>query len=347
MRLLVFKANQLGDNVVFLPVARQWIAQLGAENVFVMTSPTAADLYRGLIPDRNLWIEPTAKVLGAWKNPARLGRLHFRLRGIAPDAAWFPFDQGNVPRLLARIAGVPLRAGAPNPALATNGFLNRRFEADPSANVAESEWRAAAAFSRELGLPAWPDSPPRPGLDHLTGPTDPEPSRVFIHAGASHAVKRWPIERHVALANRLVRRGPVTWASQGDPSEDRLSSRIERLAPGSLAGLAKAIAACGLFIGNNSGPLHLAAAAGVATVCLPGPAPVQWDAGWDRWRHLALRTPGLDCQPCATVRRGVTTCANRETPSACLQFWTVEAVETLALKHWRRCLDLHTTPVPA
>ena len=344
MKLLIAKANQLGDNVVFLPVIQELIRRAGSENIHVLTSPVAADLYRDLLPQRNLWVEPTSEILGAWKNPAFFLKLWKRWRKIAPDAALLPFDQGNVPRMLARLTGTPFRVGARNGLVRTNWCLTEMIEPDLRKSLSRLEWETGRQFARLLGLARnsnpWPERPPRPDFSHLTG-RDPEVrDRILIHAGASDSVKCWPVENFVELANRLSRHYEVCWTDLGEPEEKHLGPFVNRLPKSCLSEFVRVVAESRMFIGNNSGPMHLASAAGVPTVIFAGPAPKQWDPPWNRGHNAILRSPSLDCQPCATVECGVEICLNREEPGACMNRWPVDRVEKVVHNHWERCGNL-------
>jgi ADP-heptose:LPS heptosyltransferase len=65
----------------------------------------------------------------------------------------------------------------------------------------------------------------------------------------------------------------------------------------SLIGLASVIEGCRLFIGNDSGITHLAAALGVPTVAIFGPTdPKRWAP---RGKHVAVVRGDLSCAPCS------------------------------------------------
>ncbi len=109
-----------------------------------------------------------------------------------------------------------------------------------------------------------------------------EPSPVagryaVIHAVAAMPDKTWPAERFVALSERLDRE-PVF---VGAPSDDLSAFSRFRTVRGPLEQTKALIAGASLFIGNDSGPAHIAAAFGVPTVVLFGPS----DATiWAPWR---------------------------------------------------------------
>jgi lipopolysaccharide heptosyltransferase III len=78
---------------------------------------------------------------------------------------------------------------------------------------------------------------------------------VVIHPFSGSAGKNWPIDSYLRLAERLPL--PVEWAQE----------RFE-----SLLDLAEWIAGARLYIGNDSGISHLAAAVGIPTIAIFGPS---------------------------------------------------------------------------
>lgn len=102
------------------------------------------------------------------------------------------------------------------------------------------------------------------------------PPRVAIHHGSGSPRKNWPRERFEQLASILAGRGErVAWvagpAEDGQPLPGSMHS-IEAWRSLALPELAERLAGCRLFIGNDSGVTHLAAAVGCPTVALFGPS---------------------------------------------------------------------------
>jgi heptosyltransferase-3 len=94
---------------------------------------------------------------------------------------------------------------------------------------------------------------------------------AIIHPFASSASKRWPLERFEELAKRLSKRMPVRWCC-GPEEEYPGAARIQNLYE-----LGCWIAGGRVFIGNDSGISHLAAAVGTPAVALFGPTdPAVW-----------------------------------------------------------------------
>lgn len=136
-----------------------------------------------------------------------------------------------------------------------------------------TEWKGHAStyYSQCLGLSE--TSP-------LQLPIDPHPlvHGIIIHPGSGGKFKNWPPDCYLDLANTLRKNNlQVSWCL--GPAEDDFplspperSIRIE-----SLPELARILGSVRLYIGNDSGITHLAAAVGCPTIAIFGPTdPQKW-----------------------------------------------------------------------
>ncbi len=101
---------------------------------------------------------------------------------------------------------------------------------------------------------------------------------VVIHPGSGGKRKNWPLECFEFAAETLAEMGrAVAWVL--GPAEEGFApkGKADVLRADSLVELARALTAAKLYIGNDSGITHLAAAAGCPTVVIFGPTdPVVW-----------------------------------------------------------------------
>jgi heptosyltransferase III len=113
---------------------------------------------------------------------------------------------------------------------------------------------------------------------------------AVLHPFASEPAKTWPAERFVAIAEHLRASGqePVFVAGPNDDIAAFRNFRVLRGAP--LAEVKSLMAGAHIFVGNDSGPAHIAAAFGVPVVALFGASnPVTW-APW-RTEARVLTSP--------------------------------------------------------
>lgn len=112
-------------------------------------------------------------------------------------------------------------------------------------------------------------------------------SYAVIHPFASAPDKAWPAERFIAVARGLGMDVVVI----GSPNDDFAPFLEFDIACGSLAEASALLAGASLFIGNDSGPAHMAAAHGVPTVVLFGPSD---EAVWGPWRTRSQVLKSVD-----------------------------------------------------
>jgi ADP-heptose:LPS heptosyltransferase len=333
MRLLIFKVNQLGDNIVFLPVVQRLEQALPDVHITLMTSPTAAALYERCTPRVQLMREQTAVFNGAWKHPATWLRLRGMARAIKPDACFLANDQGNVAHLLAWMSGAKIRVGPRESNCRLRPLLSQQVPLVLAEPVALQNWRLATSLLKALGVDdAAPDRVPAPDVSAMRSGVSPTNRFVLIHPGASRAYQRWPLLRYIELANRLCEYAAVEFIQQDADTARLLDPRVRRLEVHTLESLFERMDRAALFIGNNSGPMHVASVLGVPGLILAGPSAAHWKPLWHTEKFILLRDPDLACQPCDRDDGPVNRCLNRAEPMACMNRISVERVLRTALE---------------
>ncbi|MBZ5529454.1 MAG: lipopolysaccharide heptosyltransferase II, partial [Acidobacteriia bacterium] len=156
-----------------------------------------------------------------------------------------------------------------------------------SLEVSEEQRRRASVFLLEAG--ARPHAP-----------------RLAIGAGASYgSAKCWPPERFSALANRLTANFDSDVILFGTSAEQPVAEAIiagMKRAPINLTGrtaiadLPGLLSQCHLFVGNDSGAMHVAAAVGLPVVAVFGPTDPQGTAPVTPRCSIVQEKPY--CSPC-------------------------------------------------
>ncbi len=99
---------------------------------------------------------------------------------------------------------------------------------------------------------------------------------IGLFPGAGHPSRRWPLERFAELADCLARNDGVRVIVFAGPEERELVQQIRKLFPPtaivldrlSIPQLAAAQARLAVFVSNDTGPMHIAAAVGTPVVLL-------------------------------------------------------------------------------
>jgi ADP-heptose:LPS heptosyltransferase/GT2 family glycosyltransferase len=131
---------------------------------------------------------------------------------------------------------------------------------------------------------------------------------VAIHPGAGNITKQWPTEHFSALIDLLIEKHDVNIMLVGGPDEVEIADALlqsglypDRMATMAgrtkLADLPRLLKTCVLYIGNDSGPKHIASAIGIATIGIHSGVvdPVEW--GPIGVNAVALRR-NMNCSPC-------------------------------------------------
>lgn len=140
---------------------------------------------------------------------------------------------------------------------------------------------------------------------------------VMLQPGARYWFKAWPAERFAELADRLTETSGCRVLVGGDTRDREVAEEIRRRTSSPAAVLAgrttllqfaAVLKRCALFVGNDNGPMHMAAAVGTPVVALFGPSdPSVWGPRFGRSEVLYK---GLDCRRCfhPTCNRGPDNC---------------------------------------
>jgi heptosyltransferase III len=137
-------------------------------------------------------------------------------------------------------------------------------------------------------------------------PLDSERPLVGIHPGATWPAKKWLPERFADLADMLRSKLGAQVIIVSGPGDREAVAAVDAGAVSApcvlnvlpLRQLAAVIAECRVFIANDAGPMHIAAALGVPTIGIFGPGE---DSIWFPYPaaggHAALRKD-VPCHPC-------------------------------------------------
>jgi heptosyltransferase-2 len=268
-RLLVLELWGLGDLVIATPFLR---AAAEKFDVTLLAKPFATELGPRLWPEVEVipftapWTAFHAKY-ELWRWPwLELFRLRSRLVATGFDhgvsARWDPRDH-----LALKLSGARARLGFSR--LKSQRYLTQELaRPDPLAHRYEY-WRTAGGA---LGLTL----PPR---GEIFATTRALPPVVFIHTGARLPLRVWPLENYAELVARLRQKNYAVQVACDADQLDWWRARGENArCPRSVTELMGQLDQAGVFIGNDSGPGHLAAAGGLPTFTLFGPQLHEWFA---------------------------------------------------------------------
>lgn len=344
MKILIRATNWVGDAIMALPALRAVRSRFPEAEIAILARPYVADLYRRQeICSQLIAYDSQAKHAGIFGRE----RLAAELRGQkfdaallfqnAFDAAWLVWRAGVPERigyardgrsfLLTKPIAVP-RTGEIPPhekfyyleLLRRAGWIDSLpDESFISLNVSESSRQRAEEFLVQFGV--------RSGSP-----------RIAIGAGASYgSAKCWPPSRFAELVNRLQSETDsdvILFGAAAEAAVTRAISSELRRPPidlaekTSIADLPALLSQCHLFIGNDSGAMHVAAGVGLPVVAVFGPTDPYGTAPVTPRHTIVQQKPY--CSPCFL--------RHCPTDHRCMRAITPEMVEAAA-KPWLAAVE--------
>jgi len=312
MHILFVTATRIGDAVLSTGLLSYLIDRYPTARLTIAAGPVAAPLFDAV---------------------PQLERLEV-IEKLRWSAHWLPFYADVVTRRWDLV--VDLRGSA-------LAWLLRAGERRVMAKGDMREHRV-----RQLGRLFQLDPPPSPRL--WTAPHHEAAASALIPPGAPIVAigpaanwrgKEWRAERFAALAQRLTatdsllpgaRVAVLAAAHERRQAEPLLAAiplhrRIDLVGTVDLLTAVAVLRRCALFIGNDTGLMHIAAASGIPTLGLFGPSPSDQYAPWGQRTALVRSTdppeamfgPGFDHRTTDTLMDGL----------------SVDAAEAAACQLWR------------
>jgi len=322
LRILLIRLREIGDVVFTTPAIRGLRQQFPDADITYVVEPAAAPVVAANPHLNNVIVSRGRRgVAGFIDDLVLAARLRARHYDLVVD-----FHSGPRSSLLAWLSGAPTRIGYDVPG---RGWMYTTRVPRPRSirarHAVANQWDLLNA----LGI-ATPDPVHSPAemapdtravesvdarLAALGAGRDHE--LIVIHVSAGNPFRRWPPDAFASLVAMLVRDHPrrrVVVVS--GPSErvaattviEQARSRVDagdrdRVLPPqafTLAEIRALMDRAALFVGGDSGPMHIASTSTVPIVGLYGPTlPVRsepWRA--PRFPSEAAEVSGLECRPC-------------------------------------------------
>lgn len=295
-KILVRVPNWIGDAVIatgFLAALKKMQPEAAID---ILAQQRVADIFQH---------HPAVAGIIAFDSKESWRKIARRLKGMGYDACYLlPLSFSSA--LIVWLAGIPQRIGYGSEA---RGFLlTRSFYYDKTRfrsrhllegflDLLEGAGSAEPAVILDRAGEQW--------AEHWLAGRIGDKALIGFGPGATYGpAKRWPEDRWIELGRLLARKGQRLLIF-GSSLESDLCQRIAQNigeAARSCAGetdlrqTAALLSKCRLFVSNDTGVMHLAAAVGTRVVALFGSTNPAWTRPWGRG-HLViyLREP---CSPC-------------------------------------------------
>jgi len=285
--ILIMDFGQLGDVVLSLPALRAVRERFPNSRITVAVGQSAGEIARlsGYVNDvltiDRVGLRDGAKLVSIFK-------IFQIVKSVRRSQFDFVIDLHSFyeTNLLGFVSGAPKRLYARRPTRSLDYLAN--FEPRPPIEEVRSPKHQVDRYLDVL-IPLGikdavrvPHLKTRPDVDVTVeailrkAKADTGAPLVGIFPGAGHPSRRWPLERFAELADYLVRNDGVRVLVFAGPEEAGITQQMRRLFPASslilsglrISELASALARLAVFVSNDTGPMHVAAAVGTSVVVL-------------------------------------------------------------------------------
>jgi lipopolysaccharide heptosyltransferase II len=312
LKILLVRLREIGDVVFTTPAIHALRSHVPHARLTYLVEPSAEPVVRHNPHIDELLAVPRGRGTAGFLADLALGR---RLRKRRFDVA-IDFHGGPRASLLTWLSGAHRRIGyeVVGRAWMYTDRVPRPRELRRRHSV-ENQWDLLAP----LGIAA-PDASAYP----VEMPVDPETRReverrlasvgitpddqvVVMHVSAGNPFRRWPLDSFTAVARALAahdsrRRVIVTSGPSERDAAAQVIAASGAVACGefSLIELRALVDRASLYIGGDSGPLHIAATSRVPIVGLYGPTLPERSAPWrdPRLATISIDVGELPCRPC-------------------------------------------------
>jgi heptosyltransferase-1 len=331
-RILIIKPSAIGDVVHALPVLPRLKALWPEAKLTWLITPACAALVQNhplvdevILFQRKRWGR-------GWYNPAALWNLAEFIVDMRRRHFDLVIDLQGLFRsgLITLITGAPRRVGFSNARELAPAFYNELVDCSWEHDHAVTRYLKIAST---LGCPDGPvefqfgvDDEDRKYIDQLIPP---ETKYAVLMPGTNWETKRWPVDRFKKIVGLLKERFGLESVTAGAKIDRKLAevigAKFDVTGKTSLRQIVALLERAKLVIGNDTGPLHMAAAMGVPLVALYGPTDPVRTGPYGR-EESVLRVD-LPCSPCQSRR-----CSHR----SCMEWIGVESALELAEEQLRK-----------
>ena len=343
-RILLIRLREIGDVVFTTPAIRALRQHFPQAHISYVVEPLAAPVVERNPHLNEVIVVPKRSGVRGMLDDVRVIRA---LRASGYDLA-IDFHSGPRSSLMAWLSGAPVRVGYDVPG---RGWMYTKRVARPRGIRARHAVENQFDLLNAIGIPT-PEPTYSPAEMVVDGGAAAvvrerlsavgvrgDDELIVIHVSAGNPFRRWPPDAFASLISMLLRGHPrrrvvvVAGPSDRDAAARVVGESLDRTdmtdrnrivsAEFTLGELRALMDRAALYIGGDSGPMHIASTSTVPIVALYGPTlPVRsqpWRA--PQWPSEAAETEGLPCRPCnqRVCEPGDFRCLTRLTPEQVIE----------------------------
>ena len=313
MRILIVRLSAMGDVIHAMPAVAGLRSQFPDSRIDwaieerwspLLTAPPISDTSTSVSPEQPLVDFVHCVHMRRWRQHPFSSTTREEMRALRSRLRELNYDhvidlQGAIrSAVLAKESGARVRAGAMHPReLPARWWYNVKAHTPARHVVDQAAEVVSAAFGRVIEA-VQPPFPVSSEAEQWAGQTTHSRTSALaiVNPGAGWGAKCWPAERYAELVRTLGQHGIEVLVNAG-PGESSLAQEVlrgneksARMVECSLLQLIAISRRASLFVGGDTGPLHLANALGTPVVAIFGPTDPARNGPYGG-RYVVLRSP--------------------------------------------------------
>ncbi|MBT5472089.1 MAG: lipopolysaccharide heptosyltransferase II [Nitrospina sp.] len=307
--IVLWMPNWIGDVVLTLPALQSLRRAYPKARITAVVKPPSNELLLGHPAINTVLPLPSGSESGLWKRikfARSLQKYQFDVGIVIPNSFGSAF--------LLSLTGAKYRLGYNTDA--RDIFLTHPIETN--AHLKKSQYRVEYFFKIFSPLKLdFPDTVFNPVVKQegdlsvrealLNIGLDEDEEFITLHPGTSKVERSWHVERFGILCQKIFKADGKKLVLLGTKSEEELLNRIKSYCPPgkvkvtpvmNLRVLAGVLKKSRLFVGNDSGMMHLAAMVGTPVVGIFGPGNPDTTGPYMPPENCEILTQNYSCSPC-------------------------------------------------
>jgi heptosyltransferase-1/heptosyltransferase-2 len=306
--ILFIRLRLMGDIIFTMPAVGIFKRRFPGTRIFYVVEEEFSAAAR-MIPGvhRVISIPRKMSVAGMWK---------FRkdIKSLGIDTV-IDFHSGPKSAQLTRITGANVRIGYRT--ANRNWAYNRLTPRDQGEFYTHSVYNQAKLLEHlgilveDSTIPGYPkitvkETDVRPFVREAVKKAGEKVKRVVIHVGAGNVYREWELQKFASLMRQLRHKGLKVFLVGSGEEERKKAAYLDNLHHINIEDLTGRltipelfylVAHSSVYVGADSGPLHLASLTDTPLVALYGPNIPQVSGPW-RKQNVTVIQKAMDCQPC-------------------------------------------------
>jgi ADP-heptose:LPS heptosyltransferase len=328
-KVIIWKINGLGDFVAYIPTIRILVNEIGINNVFFVLSPVSYNLLSEFYQPNYYFVIDKNKFDSLYKHPKTFFRLFFRLKQFSAQYSLISYDDSSISYILSYLLNIKYRCGFISKISRFNFLLNKKIPLFENENIYLINFRILSfVISSHLLDNHKIKSCFNFFRTQFLNTHFLNDNYVLIHPFAQFSYREFELKKFIDVARFISCKYNLKVIFIGEAKHKSIFCNYEFDFFDNLSFdfFFKLMANAKLFIGNNSGPMHIAILCQTPFISIEGPSAKNWGPpDFLDFKYIRFNK-NVYCSPCESLLAVPKKCLNINSPNLCLASISVQDI---------------------